>query len=69
MTSAPAECPSLSSTVFWAVVPLYASELDLKRTKGTDALMDAFDRAGVDDVVRQIRPRATGKRTWFDRSR
>jgi hypothetical protein len=57
--------PDGARTYFWNVVPLYADELDLKLAMGTDALMDALDRVGVDDVVRQSRPRATVRRNWF----
>lgn len=50
---------------FWSVVPLYTQELELKLEKGSDALMDAFDAAGVDDVVRQDRPRALARKKFL----
>ncbi|MBM4362400.1 MAG: suppressor of fused domain protein, partial [Deltaproteobacteria bacterium] len=36
---------------FYAVVPIHESEMQLKLNKGTDALIDALDRAGVTDLV------------------
>lgn len=56
--------PDGATTHFWTVVPLYADELELKVQKGTDALLDAFDRAGVDDVVHPTRPRARVRKTF-----
>ena len=46
------------TTHFWNVVPLYESELRLKMDAGLEALLNAFERAGVEDVVRSIRPPA-----------
>ena len=43
------------TTHFWTVVPLYDSELEFKMANDVDELLDAFDRAGVDDVVRRDR--------------
>lgn len=57
-----------ANTHFWAVIPLYEDEVELKMRQGTDALMDAMDRAKVTDVVYEKRPRATGQRkSWFHR--
>ncbi|MFN0098537.1 MAG: suppressor of fused domain protein [Gemmatimonadaceae bacterium] len=53
------------TTYFWNVLPLYTDELALKLEKGSDALMDALDAVGVDDVVRQERPRATGRKKFL----
>ena len=39
------------SVFLWCAVPLYMSELKFKMTNGADALMDAFDRAGVNDRI------------------
>ena len=50
---------------FWAVVPIYREELQLKLERGTDALMDALDRSRIDDVVSQSRPRAGTRRRWL----
>jgi hypothetical protein len=38
-----------------ALFPLYAAEMSLKLNKGTDALLDAFDRAGVTEIVDPVR--------------
>ena len=50
---------------FWTVVPLYNDELDLKRTDGVDALLDAFDRAGIGDIASRMRPHARRKKRWL----
>jgi hypothetical protein len=54
-----------SITYFWTILPLYSEELALKLEKGTDALMDALDAAGVDDIVRQARPRVGVRRRFL----
>jgi len=41
---------------FWAAVPLYWEELDLKLREGTDALLDAFARHGITDRIDPHRP-------------
>jgi hypothetical protein len=41
---------------FYAVLPLYAEEMDLKLRRGADALIELLDRAGVHDVVNVDRP-------------
>ena len=37
----------------------------LSETRLGDPLMDALDRTGIDDVVRQSRPRAGTRRRWL----
>jgi hypothetical protein len=54
-----------ATTYFWTIVPLFSEELALKLEKGTDALMEALDAAGVDDIVRQTRPRAGVRRRFL----
>lgn len=39
-----------------ALVPLHPAEIDLKLTEGTDALLDAFDRTGVNEMFDPARP-------------
>lgn len=56
-----------ATTYFWTIVPLFSEELALKLEKGTDALMDALDAAGVDDIVRQTWPRAGVRRRFLGR--
>lgn len=36
---------------FYAVVPVYAEELQLKLTRGTHALLDRFDQEGVSELL------------------
>jgi hypothetical protein len=43
-------------THFWNVVPLHESELRFKLEHGVEPLLEAFERAGVEDVVRADRP-------------
>ncbi len=42
---------------FWTAVPLYAAEMQLKRDKGVDALMDLMDEHHVTDRIDPSRPR------------
>jgi hypothetical protein len=42
---------------FLMLVPLHASELDLKKEKGADALMSAFERAAIPYWGAESRPR------------
>ena len=36
---------------FYAVVPLYAEEMEFKLKNGTDALLERFATAGVDELI------------------
>ena len=49
---------------FWAIVPLYAEELDLKLNKGTDELLERFDRYGINEVIDPRRRNVAKKRLW-----
>jgi hypothetical protein len=40
----------------FAVVPLHPAEIRLKAEKGSGALIEAFDRAGVSELVDPRRP-------------
>lgn len=44
------------------LLPMYAEEMDLKLHKGSEALTDAFAKAGIDDVVAPGRPNVATKR-------
>jgi hypothetical protein len=57
--------PSGQDIRFWSVVPLYHDELALKKTGGVDALLNAFDRAGIVDIVSSTRPGAKPKKRRF----
>lgn len=51
---------------FYSIVPLHADEMDMKLKRGTEALLTALDREGVDEVVRPDRPSALKKkRSWW----
>lgn len=41
---------------FLSVIPLYADELQFKLDKGTDALLDLLDKAGVNELLDPTRP-------------
>ena len=41
-----------------ALVPLHPAEIDLKLTRGTDALLGAFDSIEVSEVFNPARPSA-----------
>lgn len=47
---------------FYSVVPLYPEEMELKLRKGSDALLEAFDKKGISDVVHSNRPNAAKRR-------
>jgi Suppressor of fused protein (SUFU) len=36
---------------FYSVVPLYEEEMDLKLRKGSDELLDRFDKYGINDII------------------
>lgn len=50
---------------FMSVVPLYQEEMDFKLRKGSDELLDRFDRDGITDVVAVDRPNCCRKRFGF----
>lgn len=51
---------------FFSILPLYEGEMELKLSKGTDALINGFDKAGVTEVVDVGRPDTSRKRFgWF----
>lgn len=47
---------------FYAVVPLYEEEMQLKLKSGSDKLLDRFSRAGIDDIVDPRRRNVAKKR-------
>lgn len=50
---------------FLAIVPLYREEMELKLRKGTDALLERFDRRGIDDTIDARRVNTAKKRFGF----
>jgi len=55
---------------FFALWPLYKEEMELKLTKGMDALLERFERAGITEVIDVNRPNvcaggATGDNRWW----
>jgi hypothetical protein len=51
---------------FYAVVPLYPEEMDHKLQKGTDSLLDLFDKHQITECV-DLDRRNVAKRGWFGR--
>lgn len=43
---------------FWSVMPLYQEEMDYKINKGTDALFNKFDQAGITMIIDPLRKNA-----------
>ena len=50
---------------FYAIVPLYPEELQLKLTKGTSALLDRFDCEGISELLDPRRVNTC--EGWLDR--
>jgi hypothetical protein len=44
---------------------LYPEEVTLKLEQGTDAVLDAFERAGVSETLRLDRPSSVPRKKWF----
>jgi hypothetical protein len=49
---------------FWAIVPLYAEEIELKLQQGTDELLDRFQRYRISPVIDPRRRNVARKRLW-----
>ncbi len=49
----------------WALYPVYDDEMKLKLKRGTDALLDAFERAKVSDVVAIDRRSSVARKKVF----
>jgi hypothetical protein len=47
---------------FYSVVPLYEDEMNLKLRKGTDALLEKFDKHGISDLILPMRRNVAKKR-------
>jgi hypothetical protein len=65
--TAPAEFHKLriderKEIAFFSVLPLYEEEMAFKLRKGTDALLERFDRHGVNDIVDPARRNVAKKR-------
>lgn len=58
------ETPSGKCIDFLCMVPLYAEELELKLRKGSSALLDLFDRHGMNEMIRPDRVNVAVRRGW-----
>lgn len=56
--------PSRKQIAMLAMYPLYPEEMDLKLKKGASALFDAFERAGVTDIVEPGRAKVTRRKLF-----
>ena len=52
------------SIYFLAIIPLYQSEMDYKLQKGTEKLLERFDKAGYNEVILPGRRDVTKRRLW-----
>ncbi len=48
------------TTEFFSVVPLYQEEMELKLRKGSDELLDKFDKHGINDIISIDRKNGNG---------
>ncbi|MFZ6749346.1 suppressor of fused domain protein [Undibacterium sp. Ren11W] len=55
----------VKSINFYAVLPLYASEMDFKLRSGSNKLLERLDRKGISEIVDIARPDVTSKRFWL----
>jgi hypothetical protein len=54
--------PGVKQITFYSVIPLYASEMNLKLRSGTDELLKRFDKHSVSDIVDLSRRDTAAKR-------
>jgi hypothetical protein len=50
---------------FYSIVPLYEEEMNLKLARGTDALLERFDKHGISDIIQIGRQNTCKKRFGF----
>ena len=50
---------------FWSLYPLYAEEMTLKLRKGSEAVLDHFESAGITDVIDKGRPNVAARKGWW----
>ncbi len=50
------EMPDGKQIAFYALVPLYAEEMEMKLRRGTNALLEEFDRIGITELIDLDRP-------------
>lgn len=56
--------PGVKDIQFYAVVPLYKEEMELKLRKGTDELLDRFDHKDIDDHINLERKNVGKRSIW-----
>lgn len=57
---------SMDKTIcFFAVIPLYTEEMELKLRKGADALFDRFDNAEVNEIIDMRRKNVCAPTRWW----
>jgi hypothetical protein len=50
---------------FWSLYPLYAEEMTLKLRKGSEAILDRFEKGGITDVIDKARPNVAATKGWW----
>jgi hypothetical protein len=56
--------PNTKSIQFYSVVPLFQEEMELKLRKGSDELLERFDKNGINDFIRLERKNVAKRRIW-----
>lgn len=59
------EIPGVKTISFYSVLPLYLKEMELKLRRGTDELLERFDRKGITDIVVPGRADVTARKFRF----
>jgi hypothetical protein len=59
------DIPDGKSIYFLAIVPLYQNEMDFKLQRGTEKLLERFDKAGYNEVLTPDRSDVTRRRFWL----
>jgi hypothetical protein len=59
------EVTSEKTIRFYAVMPLYREEMDLKLQQGTDPLIDKLAKAGITELLDANRPNVCKKKGWW----
>lgn len=50
---------------FFSIIPLYKEEMELKLAKGTEALLEGFDKRGVTELLDPKRANVVKKKGWW----
>lgn len=59
------ERPDGTTVRFWSLYPVYAEEMKLKLRKGSEAILDQFEKNGITDVIDKGRPNVAARKGWW----